>query len=146
MKIPKSLVYILAIIGSGYVLLIAIFSFIPMCKTSEIRMAISPSNQHGAKIVVEMCPKQAEPKLELSIFDIATPDHTYSTTLANATTTDVELTWLSDNRLQVLYPPSLQLAQEPFELNGVEIKFVINPNVKPWVSTDIQQPTNSQFR
>ena len=98
-------------------------------------MTISPSKQHGAKLVVEMCPKQAEPKLELSIFDMATPNHTYSTTIANATSTNLELTWLSDNRLQVLYPPSLQLTQEPFELNGVEIKFVINPNAKPWVGT-----------
>lgn len=126
MKIPKSLVYILAIIGLGYVCLSVFVSFgpIPLCETTNIRMAVSPSKQHVAKLEVDKCNDKREPMIQLSISNPSNPNHIQSVAIGTATTTDVDLTWLPGNRLQVAYPPTYQITQQPSEIGNIEIEFV----------------------
>ena len=126
MKIPKSAIYILAAIGLAYVLLQVFLTLGPIrhCETDGIRMAISPGKQRMAELKVEKCDDKPDPIIQLIISKPSTPDKGYSVAIGVATTTDLELTWLSWNKLQVTYPQSFQLTQQPSEIDGIEIVFV----------------------
>jgi hypothetical protein len=126
MKIPKSIIYILAVIGLAYVFLQAFISFgpIPLCETTNIRVAVSPSHQYVAKLEVEKCNDKQEPMIQLSISNPSNPNLIQSVAIGPATTTDVDLTWLSGTRLLVAYPPTYQLTQQPSEIGNIEIEFV----------------------
>lgn len=138
MKILRSVIYFLALVGLGSVLLWAFVSFgpIPSCKVTELRMVISPSKQHEARLVVKKCTDKNDTVLELSISDKTDPNRLHSADIGIATTTDVDLTWLSGNKLQVSYPLTFQLTQQPSELDGIEIEFVTKPISNTSFNTD----------
>lgn len=124
MKIAKILTIVLALIGLGYLVLMASIWFVPACEISTIRMAISPNKKYEANLVVQKCPDENEPKLELQLFNKASPQQIHSSVIAAATSTDIDLTWLSDEKLQVLYSSSLQITQEPSELDSIQLIFM----------------------
>lgn len=126
MKMPKSIIYSFAVIGLAYVFLQAFISFgpIPLCETTNIRVAVSPSQQHVAKLEVEKCNDKQEQVIQLSISNPSNPKLIQSVAIGTATTTDLDLTWLSGNRLQVTYPSTYQLTQQPSEIGNIEIEFV----------------------
>lgn len=130
MKIPNAVIYALAIVGLGYLLLTAFVSLvsIPSCEVEDFRMTISPSKQYEAKLVIEKCKDKTEPVITLNISNKLKPKELHSVVLGIATTTDIDLTWLTGIKLQVAYPVTFQLTQEPSELNGIEIKFVTKPS------------------
>jgi hypothetical protein len=125
MKIAKILTFVLALIGLSYLVLMTSIWVVPACEVITTRIAISPSNQHEANLVIEKCPDKNEPKLELRIFNKNTPKQYRSIVIAAATSTDVDLSWLSDKKLQVIYPTSLQLTQEPSELDNIQLVFLV---------------------
>ena len=129
MMIPKPVIYILAVIGLAYVLLQTFFTFGPIrhCESDGLRVAISPSKQHIAKLEVEKCDDKPEPIIQLNISNSSNTNQVKSVTIGIATTTDLDLTWLSWNKLQVTYPPSFQLTQQPSEIDGIEIIFIAKP-------------------
>jgi hypothetical protein len=130
MKIPKAVIYALAIVGFGYLLLTLFVSLVPIpsCEVEDFRMTISPSKQYEAKLVIEKCQDKTEPVITLNISNKLKPKEVHSVVLGIATTTDIELTWLSGIKLQVAYPVTFQLTQEPSRLNDIEIKFVTKPS------------------
>lgn len=123
MKIAKILTFVLALIGLGYLMLMTSIWLVPACEISTLRMAISPNKKYETNLVVQKCPDENEPKLELQIFSKDSPKQIHSSIIAAATSTDVDLTWLSDRKLQVMYPTSLQLTQEPSELYNIQLVF-----------------------
>lgn len=126
MNILKPLVYVLAAIGLAYVSFLVFWSISPSCEIADIRIAISPSKQHEARLIEETCPKH-DPSLVLRLTDKDTPNKSVNSTIAMATTTNVDITWLAENKLQVAYPQSLQLTQQPSQIDGVEIVFIAKP-------------------
>ena len=138
MKIPQAVIYALAIVGFGYLLLTAFVSFVsvPTCEVENFRMAISPSKQYEAKLVIEKCKDKNDPVITLNISNISKPKEFHSVVLGIATTTDIDLTWLSGIKLQVAYPASFQLTQESSRLNDIEIKFVTKPISNTSFNTD----------
>ena len=138
MAIPKSVIYILAAIGLAYVLLRVFFAFGPIrhCESDGMRMAISPSKQHIAELKVEKCDDKPEPIIQLSISNPSTPNQSKSVAIGIATTTDIDLTWLSGNRLQVTYPQFFQLTQQPSEIDSIEIVFVTKQISNPTLKRD----------
>lgn len=133
MKIAKTLTVVLALIGLGYLVLMASIWFGPACEISTLRTVISPNKKYEANLVVQKCPDKNEPTLELQIIDKDIPNQIHSSVIAVATSTDIDLTWLSEKKLQVLYPSSLRITQEPSELNSIQLAFTTknsNPSVK----------------
>jgi hypothetical protein len=97
------------------------------CETDGIRVAISPSKQRIAELKVERCDDKPDPIIQLIISNPSTPNQSNSVAIGIATTTDLDLTWLSWNKLQVIYPPSFQLTQQPSEIDSIEIVFIAKP-------------------
>lgn len=123
MKATKSALYLFATVGLSYLLLQS-FSSLPVCESDVIRRTVSPDNRHEAKVVVERCNDQSRPQLKLSISKQATPKKSVSVSIGAATTTDVDITWLSESRLQFFYPTSFMVTQEPSEIGEIEIRFL----------------------
>jgi hypothetical protein len=129
MKILEPVIYLLAAIGLGILLLIAFISFgpIPNCEVTVLRVAISPTKQHEARLEIGKC-EGKDPELGLFIFNTSNPNVRKGAPIAAPTTTDIDLTWISNDRLQVSYPASLQLAQQPSDIDGIAIIFVSKPS------------------
>lgn len=128
-KMIRSLIYIFALIGLAYVLFLVYFTVGPMshCEVIDIRMAMSPTKLHVAKLEIEKCNDKNDPVIQLIISEQFKPKQSRSVTIGDATTTDLDLTWLTPNELQVAYPSSLKLTQEPTDILGVKIVFITKP-------------------
>ena len=126
MKIPKSLIYTFAVIGFAFVFFVLFVKFgpIPNCEVTVLKVALSPSKQHEAKLYINKCNNKTDPELELDILSKANPNAIHGFVIGSPTTTDIDLTWLSGNKLQVSYPRSFRLDQEPREIDNIEIVFV----------------------
>lgn len=126
MKIPKSVIYVLAIIGFGYcaLLLIASSDLIRSCDSQPIVKLLSPSAQLEAKLYIEDCDNGRAPMVTLDVRNMATPDRSASVELGVATSNDFKVTWLSDTALQVFYPSTFKLSQEPSSVNGVDLRLI----------------------
>jgi hypothetical protein len=138
MKIPKVIIYVLAVIGLVYVFQRAFISFGPisLCETSNIGVAMSPSKQHVAELEIRKCDDKPEPIIQLVMSNPSKPNQGQSVAIGIASTTDLDLTWLSGNRLQVAYPLSFELTQQPSEIDGIEILFVTKSISNPALKQD----------
>ena len=74
--------------------------------------------------------------IQLVILNPSKPNEGRSVAIGTASTTDLELTWLSGNRLQVTYPLSFELTQQPSEIDGIEILFVTKSISNPTLKQD----------
>lgn len=126
-RIHKGVIYSLAAVGLVYLLFLGFISFGPIlgCEVTDIRKTVSPSDRHHAKLVVRECKDDTSPMLELNLSNKLRPNKFHIIVIGRATTTDADLTWLSDTALQVSHPASFRPTQRPTELDGIEIKFVI---------------------
>jgi hypothetical protein len=143
MKILKAVIYLLAAIGLGTLLFVAFISFgpIPNCDVTVLRVAISPTKQHEARLEVGKC-EGKNPELNLFIFNTSKPNVRKGAPIAAPTTTDIDLTWISNDRLQVSYPVSLQLAQQPSDIDGIAIIFVAKPSANSSFNADTYRRAN----
>jgi hypothetical protein len=126
MKAIKIAVFVAAI-GLSYVLLRSFF-WSPDCESEVIRRAVSPDNKHEAIVVTEQCKKRSEPELRLSIISQDSPTRSIGVIIGTASTTDVDVVWLSVSRLQFSFPTSFKITQQPSEIGGIEISFVPKPS------------------
>ena len=118
----KPLIFLFATIGLCFLFLQSFWGS-PNCESEVIRRAVSPDNQHEASIWVEQCKNRPGPELMLSISNRETPKKRNSVRISAATTTDIDLTWLSGSRLQFSFPNSFNATQQPSEIGGIEIRF-----------------------
>ena len=124
MKIVKPVIYALALVGLGYgVLLLVVYSgLVRSCQSQPIVKLLSPSAQFEAELYIEHCNDGQAPMVTLEVRDSATPDQSTSVKLGVATSNDFKVTWLSDEALQVSYPTTFKLSQEPSSVNGVNLR------------------------
>lgn len=128
--IHKIVIYSLAALGLVYLILLGSISFGPIsgCEVTDIRKAVSPGSGREAKLVVRDCPDEADPMLVLSLASPVAANQSQMVVLGIATTTtDADITWLSDAALQVSHPASFRIMQHPMELDGIAVKFVSKP-------------------
>lgn len=127
--IYKIVIYALAAVGLVYVLLLGVVTFGPGagCAISEIKQAVSPGSRREAKLIVQHCREEADPMLVLSLTSAVDDKQSHAVVIGLATTTDVDITWLSDAALQVSHPVSFRIAQRPTALDGVAVTFVAKP-------------------
>jgi len=124
MKTFKPFIYLLAAVGFAYAVLPHILSsFIQNCENETIQSVLSPDKQHEARIVIEECRNQSGGVLKLSLSNQTNSRKFESVNIGAAATKDIGITWLSENRLQLAYPDSYQILQQPSEIGGVEIRF-----------------------
>ena len=62
--------------------------------------------------------------LKLSLTKSARADRSHTVVLGTATTTDVDLTWLSGTALQVAHSGAFRPTQIPTDLDGVRVEFI----------------------
>lgn len=126
MKIPKSAIYVLALIGFGYCALLLVVSsgLVRSCESQPIVKLVSPSAQLEAKLYIDHCDNGRAPMVTLGVRNMATPDQSTSVELGVATSNDFKVTWLSDNALQVSYPSTFKLSQEPSSVDGVGLRLI----------------------
>jgi len=122
MKTIKVAIFVAAI-GLSSLLLRSFFGS-PDCESEVVRRAISADNKNEAVIVNEQCKKRSGPELRLKIISQATPEKSVSVIIGAATTTEVDVVWLSRSRLQFSFPTSFKVTQQPSEIGGIEISFV----------------------
>lgn len=128
--IHKIVIYPLAAVGLVYLLLLGFIAFGPLagCEVTDIKKAVSPATRRAAKLIVQHCPDEADPMLVLSLTDAVNAKKSQMVVIGVATTTDADLTWLSDTALQVSHPASFRLMQRPTQLDGIAVKFVSKPS------------------
>lgn len=122
-------------IGLSFVLLHSLF-WSPDCESEVVRRAVSPDAKHEAIVETELCKKKSGAELRLNIVSQATPEKSFSVIVGAASTTDVDVVWLSGDRLQLFHPSSFKLTQEPTEIGGIEISFVPKPSSSSLLHTD----------
>jgi hypothetical protein len=122
-------------IGLSYLLLRSFFGS-PDCESEVVRRAISPDNKHEAIVATEQCKKRAGPELRLSIVNRATPGKSIGVIIGAASTTDIDVVWLSGSRLQFSFPTSFKVTQQPSEIGGIEISFVPKVSSNSSLHTD----------
>lgn len=127
--IHKIVIYALAVIGFVYLILLGSISFGPIsgCDVTDIRKAVSPGSGREAKLVVRDCPDEADPMLALSLTSAVDAKKSHMAVIGVATTTDIDITWLSDTALQVSHPASFRIDQQPTQLDGIAVKFITKP-------------------
>jgi hypothetical protein len=135
MNRAKPLIFLLATIGLCFLFLQSFWNF-PDCESEVIRRAVSPDNQHEASVLVEQCKNRSGPELTLSISNRETSKRRNSVRIGAATTTDIDLTWLSESRLQFSFPNSFNITQQPSEIGGIEIRFLPKPSSNSSLDTD----------
>ncbi len=124
MKLRKLALYSLAVIGLAFVALQLFVWLSPhTCWDNVIRTTVSPGREHEASLVITQCNDKAAPVLVLSVKNISGSNKEVMAKLGAATSTDIDLTWLSTDTLQVSYPPAFSLTQQPDDLNGIHIEF-----------------------
>lgn len=125
MKLLKPIIYVFATIGFTFVAVNAYLSsgLARSCDVTSLATAVSPSTQRVARLQVESCNYRAEPVITLSISAEMNPKEWHSSSLGAATSTDMDLTWLSDETLQLAYPESFRLGSVSPFLDGVEVDF-----------------------
>ena len=125
-KVYRVAIYSLAVVGLLYVLLLVAVSAGPMsgCEVVETRRAVSPDDHFDARLRVKRCRDEVSPMLELSVAKSASPDRSHAVVLGKATTTDVDLTWLSGTALQLAHSSAFRPTQMPTDLDGVRLQFV----------------------
>lgn len=125
-KIPKPIIYALAIIGFGYCVFALTVSsgLVGACQLQPVVKLLSPSSKLQAELFIERCDDKNPPMVSLGVRNMATPDQFNSVELGVATSNDFKVTWLSDERLQVSYPSGFRLSQEPSSVNGVDLRLV----------------------
>lgn len=125
MKLPNILVYFFASIGVIFIALLA-FSDHSSCISYPIKAAVSKNQQRKAELVFKNCNNSLESIIYLSIYDKFNTKYYTQTEIAKATSTDIDLTWVSENELEVLYPKNLDIEKgTPYtELNGVQVQFI----------------------
>ncbi len=126
MKIIKSLSAALAILVVGYLAFGLYLSsgLARTCRVDELAAVVSPNTRSVAKLQVEKCNYEPDATVVLDLSEKETPNKSVSSKLGVATTSDLEVRWLSDHRLQVSYPNTFKLSQSPPSLGGIDIELV----------------------
>lgn len=134
MNLKKIALYSLAAIGSAYLLMLVFVSFLSGNVVTLLRSATSPDHQRMAQLVIEQSDSSPTKIIRLSVHRSDTPNRSVSASLSEASTTDIELTWLAERQLEVIYPASLELSNMFDRLDDVEILYTprlpSNPGVK----------------
>ena len=126
MKIIKLLSIVLAILGVSYLVFGLFLSsgLARTCRVDQLVAVVSPNTRIVAKLQVERCSYETDAMVVLDISEKETPNKSTSSKLGVATTSDIEVRWLSDHRLQVLYPNTFKPAQSQLSVGGMEIELV----------------------
>jgi hypothetical protein len=126
MRILKAIVYIFAVIGVGFVALNVYMSsgLVRSCDGRSLATVVSPDGRREARLRIEKCNDEPNPMITLALSEAATPREEHSTKIGVATSTELDVTWLSNGELRLTYPESLSLASPSPFLNGVEINYV----------------------
>lgn len=123
MRTLKLVVYFFAVIGFLFVAGYVLMHFMPYCEMDRFRMAVSPSQQHQASLAIENCRSKNSPIVRIEISERSKPDRMHAVEIGAATSTDFDLTWLSNASLRVAYPDKFVLTQQPSEIAGIAIIF-----------------------
>lgn len=123
MNLVKPLMYVFATIGCAFVALNAYMcsGFARSCELTTLATVVSPNTEHVARLEIEKCNYKAGPEVALRISSKSNPKAWDSSAIGAATSTDLDLTWLSDEKLQVIYPESFHPASVAPYLGGVAI-------------------------
>lgn len=139
MKLRKIALYGLAGIGGAYILMLTFFSFVSSNVVTPLRSAISPDQQRVAELVVEQSDEPPNRVVKLWIHRSDVPGRRNGTVLSVASTTEIELTWRTQRQLEVAYPVSLALLNDPARLDDVEILYSARLPSNPAVKRDVPQ-------
>jgi len=123
MKALNYMISILVAIAAGCLILLLQSWLNPACEITTIKTATSPNGQLEASLDLSKCPDQDEPELALKMMNKNNPNEWKSVDIASAISTNIELAWLSDQKLAILYKDTLKLRQTPTEINGVRLDF-----------------------
>ncbi|GFE83587.1 hypothetical protein GCM10011487_55870 [Steroidobacter agaridevorans] len=125
MRILKPVVYLLAAIGLAFVALNLYLSsgLVRSCDVDSLTTVVSPDGQREARLRIVTCNYESSPMVTLSLSRQSTPKVEHSTRIGVATSTELDLTWLSNEDLRLSYPESFVLASTAPFLDGVEIQF-----------------------
>ena len=136
MNLRKIALYGLAGIGGAYILMLTFFSFVSSNIITPLRSAISPDQQRVAELVVEHSDEPPSRVVKLWIHRSDVPSKKNGTVLSGASTTDIDLTWRTERQLEVVYPISLALLNDPARLDDVEILYSARRPSNPAVKRD----------
>ena len=132
MKLIKSLVYLFAAAGVFYVAFLA-FAYNSSCITYPIKSAVSKNQQRKAELTVNSCKNSMGSSIDLAIYNKSDAKNHTKTEISKATSTDIDLSWVSENELEVLYPKNLDIEKgayfttRGYELNGVQVTLIQKP-------------------
>ena len=136
MKLVKILVYVFATIGVIYIALLA-FAYNSSCISYPIKSAVSKNQQRKAELIVNSCKNSMESSIYLAIYNKSDAKYYTQTEISKATSTDIDLSWVSENELDVLYPKNLDIEKgaryttKGHELNGVQVTLIQKSYLTP---------------
>ena len=139
MNLRRIALYGLASIGGAYILMLTFLSFVSSNVVTPLRSAISPDQQRVAELVVEQSDEPPSSVIKLWIHRSDVSGKKIGAALSGASTTDIDLTWRTERQLEVVYPISLALLNDPARLNDVEILYSARLPSNPAVKRDVPQ-------
>jgi len=139
MNLRKIALYGLAGIGGAYILMLTFVSFVSSNVVTPLRSAISPDQQRVAELVIEQSDEPPSKLVKLWIHRSDVPRRKIGVELSGASTTDIDLTWRTERQLEVVYPISLEILNDPARLDDVEILYSARLPSNPAVKRDAPQ-------
>jgi len=122
MKARQFTICLIAALGVCYLILVAM-GFFAQCQYEELRTVESPGSVHEAKLFLRKCRNDPSPIVELRMSTTSKASEYQSFDLGDASTTDIDLTWLSKESLLVTYPTSFKLRRTITDMDDVKITF-----------------------
>ncbi len=126
-KLLNLLLYGFALIGMGMVAL-QLYSHtaaVARCEEVVLARASAPAGASDARVtasvVNQQCTDLPSARLQLVLQHSDTPKQSRIAPLGDATTSDIDLTWLTERKLKIIYPATYQPTAMPRDIADVQL-------------------------